>query len=176
MIVYPAGLPAPLLGYTQEPENNILRTPMQSGRARQRPLYTSMPNYASLEWLFGGSCEGTTGSQQAQLFETWARSLVGAEWFEMPVRTPWGRDSVTMRFRATPQGPTHEGPNAWRYTASIEIRNPVTLPGEWAELAPDYMLFSDIFDKAMNFHWPEWVYSVQSNIFDFAMNQEWPQV
>lgn len=174
MTKYPVGLPAPLLGYGFEPENSILRTQMQSGRARQRTLYTSMPDYTQMEWLFGGAC-GTSGAQQAQLFLSWARRLVRHEWFEMPIRSPNGRNTVAVRFMATPSGPFPEGRGAWRFTARVELRELFVLPGDWAELAPDYLLFSDVFDRAMNFYWPEWEYSVQSSVFDIAMNQEWPQ-
>lgn len=174
MISYPADLPAPLFGYSQEPENAILRTSMQSGRARQRRLYTSMPSYTTFEWIFAGECDGIDASGQARLFETWARSLTGAQWFDIPVRTPWGRDILTLRFRSTPQGPSMEGPNAWRYTAAVEIREPQRLPGEWAEIAPEFILYADIFDRAINLEWPQWAFSTYSDIFDTAINQEWP--
>lgn len=173
MIRYPEGLPAPLIDYGFQPENAILRTPMQSGRARQRTLYTSMPDYTQIEWLFGGSC-GTTGSQQAQLFLSWVRKAARHEWVLMPIRSPNGREQVEVRFMETPSGPFPVDPRSWRFTGRVEIRELYTLPGDWAETAPEYVLMSDIFDRAMNFHWPEWQYSAHSSIFDQAINQEWP--
>lgn len=173
MIRYPDGLPAPLFGYGFEPENNILRTPMQSGRARQRTLFTSTPDYAQIEWLFGGKC-GVSGSQQTRLFMAWARGAVRHQWFQMPLRTPNGREDVQVRFTESPSGPFPEGPNAWRFTAKVEIRELFVLSGEWAEVAPEFVLMSDIFDRAINLYWPEWQYSAHSGTFDRAINQEWP--
>lgn len=147
-IVYPAGLPHPLReGYGFEPENNILRTPMQSGRARQRQSFTKVPTYASLSWIFK-----TQG--QAQLFEAWVDQVAGAEWFEMPLNSPIGLDDQQVRFMASPSGPTRVGNRYWGFTARVELRNKPQVADGWAEILPGYILLSDIFDLAMNREWP----------------------
>lgn len=167
MFTYPTGLPRPLREpHSFEPVNNILRTPMQSGRARQRIDFESVPDSTAWTWHLN--------NVQAQLFTAF-RKLVGGDWFEMPFTTPEGDIVQAVRFTRTPSGPNRIGLSYWAFTGDLEIRERFTLPSEWAEFAPDWVLLSDIFDRAMNFHWPEWEYSAMSGIFDLTMNQEWPQ-
>jgi len=111
---YPTGLPAPLRsGYDINPENNIIRTQMVSGRARQRVAYTSIPAYADLSWLFT--------AQQAQLFESWS-AVVGGDWFSVSLKTPTGYAAIECRFTETPQGPQLVGVDLWQYKAKVETR------------------------------------------------------
>ena len=143
---YPSILPLPLRsGYGLTPENNIIRTEMVSGRARQRVQYTSIPSYANLSWLLTQT--------QAQLFESWS-SLVGADWFSLTLKTPLGLSPYDCRFMATPKGPTLEGVSLWRYTAEVELRDRPLLDGSYT-LYPSIVLMQDIFDIAMNREWAE---------------------
>lgn len=147
-ISYPAGLPHPLReGYGFEPENNILRTQMQSGRARQRRSFTSIPAYANLSWIFA-----TQG--QAQLFDAWAQQVAGPDWFTIPLNTPLGLEDHECRFLQSPVGPTRVGNRYWGFTARVELRNKPVLDAGYAEFVPDFVLNSCIFDYAMNFKWP----------------------
>lgn len=144
---YPAGLPHPLReGYGFRPENNIQRTPLQSGRARQRVPFTSVPDYAT--WVFHCRTQG-----QGQLFTAW-RNLVGGAWFSIEFTSPEGKFAQDARFIQTPEGPFRNGVSFWTFTAQVEIRERETLGGEWAELLPTFVLGSDIFDMAMNQEWP----------------------
>lgn len=144
---YPTGLPAPLRsGYDINPENNIIRTQMVSGRARQRVAYTSVPAYVSLSWLLT--------AQQAQVFESWT-AAVGGVWFNLDLNTPLGYFGQECRFMETPQGPQLTGVDLWMYKAKAEIRDRVTVDSSYGEFYPSIILMSDIFDLAMNREWPE---------------------
>lgn len=143
---YPAGLPlAQRDGYAFKSVNNINRTDMQSGRPRQRIEFENVPDMLQLKW--------NLTSAQASLFAIWARSIVGAGWFKMRIVTPLGFDDVEMRFTARIDGPELVGRYAWVYTGQCEIRNMPQLEDDWI-LLPDYILYSDIFDYAMNREWP----------------------
>lgn len=147
MITYPAGLPHPLKsGAAYTPENNILRTPLQSGRARQRQLYTKVPTFYRATWILDDI--------KGRLFAAWADQAAKGEWFEMPLRSELGVNVETVRFTASISGPVRIGVNHWQYTADIEVRlKPALAPG-WAEILPGFTLESDIFDLAMNMEWP----------------------
>ncbi|MNY35209.1 hypothetical protein D3C86_1695990 [compost metagenome] len=120
---------------------------MQSGRARQRVPFTSVPDYT--QWTFHCKTQG-----QAQLFTAW-RKLVGGEWFSIVLTSPEGKFAQDARFVETPTGPYRSGVSFWTFSASVELRARETLPPEWAEIFPDVILNSDIFDLAMNREWPE---------------------
>lgn len=165
---YPEGLPHPLRdGYGFQPQNNILRTPLQNGRARQRVPFTSVPDYAT--WTFHMRTQG-----QAQLFRAWSK-LVGAAWFNITFTSPEGLIEQEARFVETPTGPYRNGVSFWTYEASVEVRDRFTLDPEWAELLPDYVLESDIFDLIPNREWPLYLQGVGPEVFDYAINFNWPE-
>lgn len=148
MIEYPKGLPLALReGYGFEPVNNIARSSMVSGRARQRVVFESVPTVASLSWMLS--------DRQALLFEAWAAQVAKAGWFTMPLKVPGGINSLEVRFMATPAGPELVGLSSWRYTAQCELRERPLMPPGWAELMPDWILKMNIFDLAINREWPE---------------------
>ena len=147
-IDYPAGLPLPLRnGYDINHVSPLMRSDLQSGRARQRRRYTSVPSMASVSW--------NMNQQQAQLFEAWFRwELVdGSEWFNAELRTPLGLQSYECRFSDMYSGPQLVGVDRWVFQAMLEIRERQTLADGY-ELLPSFALYSDIFDRAMNQEWP----------------------
>ena len=144
---YPSNLPCPLrAGYNINPENNIIRTQMVSGRARQRVQYTSVPAYADLSWIFT--------AQEGQVFESWSISA-GADWFSIKLKTPLGYYLHECRFMETPQGPSLIGVDLWGYKAKVEIRDRAVIEGSYGEFAPALVLMSDIIDIALNQEWAE---------------------
>ena len=146
MEAYPKGLPLPLRDdYGFRPVNNITRTEMDSGRARQRVDFEDVPTIATLRFLFT--------SPQAQLFEYWQSRIVKAAWFTMTLVTPLGFGVHEVRFTEKPDGGELQGRYAWGYSCNVELRFQPLLPPGWAELAPDWILMSDIFDIAMNDKW-----------------------
>jgi len=146
---YPEGLPCPLReNYGFTPVNNIRRTQMDSGRARQRIEFRNVPTMVQLSWIMS--------PLQAQLFEEWVVSAVGAGWFNIKLLTPLGFDVHEVRFTETPEGGELVGKFLWRYQVICELRNKPILPPDWS-LLPDFVLHPEIFDYAMNREWPEYV-------------------
>lgn len=166
--VYPEGLPCPLReNYGFTPVNNIRRTPMDSGRARQRIEFRNVPTMVSLRWIMT--------PPQAMLFEAWAVQVVGAGWFEMELLTPLGFEDQEVRFTETPVGGELTGKFLWRYNVTCEVRNRPLLDPGWAEILPDYILYADIFDYAMNREWPLNPWQIYADAMDTAINEDWPQ-
>lgn len=148
MIPYPKGLPYPLRdNYGFEQTNNIQRTDMASGRARQRVAFRNAPSRVSLQWLMSAG--------QAAVFESWAALIVGAGWCQIPVRTPLGLEDTEVRFTSVPTGPALFGVNHWKFSAVCELRKRPLLPPDWIEVFPEIVIGSDIFDLAINREWPK---------------------
>lgn len=164
---YPVGLPLAMRdGYSFSPTNNIIRTDMQSGRARQRVEFENVPDMLKLKW--------TLTQEQSRLFAVWARNIVGAGWFNMTILTPEGFDTLEMRFTERVDGPSLIGKFHWVWSASVEIRNMPQLDDDWI-LLPDFVLHPDIFDIAMNEKWPLNPWQVYIEDVDLAINQNWPK-
>lgn len=165
---YPEGLPCPLReNYEFTPVNNIRRTQMDSGRARQRIEFRNVPTMVQLSWLMS--------SPQAALFEAWAAQVAGAGWIIMTLLTPLGFDEQEVRFTETPVGGQLTGKFLWRYRVVCEVRNRPLYPPGWAEILPEYILHADILDIAMNDYWPLNPWQRYIEIADIAINQDWPQ-
>lgn len=144
---YPTGLPLALRdGYGLDAVNGIQSTPMESGRSRQRLEFTRRPSEITMNFIFSQS--------EAALFQAWAEQVVGAGWFTKPIVTPLGWTSERMRFKRTPQGGELVGRYRWRFSAICEVEwTPLVDPG-WAAILPEYILYADIFDKAINWEKP----------------------
>lgn len=166
--VYPEGLPCPLReSYAFTPVNNIRRTPMDSGRARQRIEFRNVPTMVNLSWVMT--------ELQARLFEAWSAQVAGAGWLEMELLTPLGFETTEVRFTETPVGGELTGKFLWKYHVVCEVRNRPLFPPDWAEILPDYILQADIFDYAMNREWPEHQWQGYLGSADLAINQDWPE-
>ena len=145
--VYPEGLPCPLReNYARTPVNNIRRTPMDSGRSRQRVEFTNVPDTIQLTWVMTPT--------QARLFEAWTAQVVGAGWFTIELLSPLGFTEEEIRFTETPVGGELTGKYLWRYRVVCETRYRPVLPPGWVELLPSFILNPEIFDYAMNREWP----------------------
>lgn len=159
-INYPDGLPcAQREGYSLRHVSPFMRTEMDSGRARQRRKFSSVPTMASVAWVF----ENDT---QAAAFEAWFREAIndGVEWFNMPLKTPVGLKDYVCRFTDMYEGPDLIGVSSWRISAQLEIWERPLMPDGWG-LLPEFALGSSIFDIAMNREWPLFR-------FDFETYQE----
>jgi hypothetical protein len=153
MPAYPIDLPLPLQqGYALQHVSPMIRTEMQSGRARQRRTFTSVPSSVSVTFLF-------TTQGQAQLFEGWFRDDLGAgdgaNFFSMKLQTPLGIMDYECRFTDIYSGPTLVAFDKWQYTATLEIRDRPLIAKDWATIMPSAILLSDILDLAMNQEWPQ---------------------
>ncbi len=147
---YPDGLPWPIRdGYDFKSVSPFMRTNLDSGRARQRRKFTSVPTMCNVTWIFNGDT-------QVAAFEAWFRDalLDGEEWFNSPLKTPIGDGQYVCRFTDMYNGPTLVGLCAWRVSAVLELWERPLMPPGWG-LLPEYLLGADIFDIAMNEKWPE---------------------
>lgn len=148
-IDYPEKLPTPeQQGYAIQHVSPLTRVDMQSGRARQRRRFTSVPSMVQVSWLMT--------NVEAQLFEGWFRWIIsdGAEWFNGPLKTPMGIKHYVCRFVDIYAGPQAVSPKYWRFTAQLEIRERQTV-GEDLIQFPDFITYADIIDLAVNREWPK---------------------
>lgn len=148
-INYPSQLRPPLReNYSVQHVSPLLRTQMQSGRARQRRIFTSVPSMVQAAFYFGSAGE-------AQLFEGFFQHTLkdGTEWFNMPLRTPLGVRQYKCRFTGM-YGPLELEGRSWRTSAQLEIEERQTIGAEWVAF-PDYVVRSDIIDVAINREMPE---------------------
>lgn len=167
-IYYPENLPRGLhSGRTYQLVSPLMRTELASGRARQRRRFTSVPQGASIRWLFS--------SVEGQAFEAWWRDQLvdGSQWFECPLETPLGYLNYTCRFTDVYSGPGRVGPDLWSYSAELELRVRAVPPEGTGEF-PEFILQSGIFDRAVNSFWPDHNWQTYMNVGDIAINEQWP--
>jgi hypothetical protein len=147
-IDYPSQLPLPQQsGYAIQHVSPLVRVDMQSGRARQRRRFTSVPSLVKVNWLMN--------EVQAQLFEGWFRWTItdGADWFNCRIKTPMGLRPYECRFTDIYDGPVFVTTSLWRFSAELEIRDRQTISALDAQF-PDEIIQSDLFDRTVNQHWP----------------------
>lgn len=117
MIKYPSILPFPLLSSTSfKQQSNILRTEMNSGRARQRRRFLSVPTTMAATWRLS--------NRMAVIFEGfYEHGLKDNEWFLLFIPTPQGLVEHEARFINSPME-NHKplGAGRWSYQASIEMK------------------------------------------------------
>lgn len=176
-IDYPEGLPLPARdGYGINHVNPLMRSDLVSGRARQRRRFTSTPSIINITWRMNES--------QTILFESWFQGVIndGASWFNCPLRTPMGTQPYEARFTGIYGPLTLDGLCGWMFSAEVELRERQVLPGEWAEVLPDFVQHMDIFDMAMNREWPAYAeesdveYAVYfGNILHRVVNEDLPK-
>jgi hypothetical protein len=167
-IAYPNSLPLGLQnGRSYQLESPLQRTELASGRARQRRRFTSVPQYAKVDWLFK--------DVEGRAFEAWWRDVLidGSQWFEMPLKTPMGLGRHLCRFTGVYTGPALVGPNIWSYSAELELRERAAPPPGTGEF-PDFLIFASIFDIAINDYWPDHIWERFGGAGDLAINYHWP--
>lgn len=145
-------LPMPLReGYGLNHVSPLMRTDMQSGRAKQRRRYKSTPSEATVIWMF-------TQEGQAQLFEAWYADMIsdGAVWFYMKLRSPLGIQPYKCRFIDIYDGPQLvPNSNFWRFSATLELWERPIVDTTWALYYPDAIRYGNIIDLALNKEWPK---------------------
>lgn len=145
---FPDGLPRPQRDdYQLTQVNNISRTGMESGRSVQRIDFEDVPTLLSMSFVFSHS--------EAALFDAWVKEVAKSDWFLFPVYSNLGYDDRVCRFTASPSPQTPVGVTHWRYICNMEIQEKPSFPPGWVEYAPQYILMSDIFDRAVNKELPE---------------------
>lgn len=168
-IYYPQGLPLGLhSGRSYQLVNPLMRSDLDSGRARQRRRFRDVPEGAQIAWLFSGI--------QARTFIAWFRDALtdGVEWFECPLNHPsLGLTYYTCRFTGVYKGPSRVGPDLWSITAELELRDRAAIADGWG-LFPEFILEADLIDLALNREWPLNEWQIYMEAADFAANRDWP--
>lgn len=132
-------------GFSLKYEDEIQRTGMASGRARQRRTFEKVPIIANV------SIE--LNDYQAQLFERWyAKDLKAVNWFNLHIRLPSSSKTVA-RFTKKFTGPTLLG-MLWVYSFELEIFEQEFVDGDYLSIVPQFVKYSSIFDLAVNKEWP----------------------
>lgn len=166
-IKYPEGLPLGLhSGRSYQLVSPLQRSDLDSGRARQRRRFTSVPEGASVSWLFS--------SVQVRAFISWWRDALidGSQWFEMPLDHPaLGLTDYTARFTDVYKGPARVGPDQWSITAELELRERAILPPDWG-LFPEFVLDASLLDLAINREWPKYETYLLLTEDDFILTTE----
>lgn len=136
-------------GYSLKPVSPLLRTDLESGRARQRRKYLSTPMMASFNFLF------TDG--QYMLFDGFFRHTLtdGVSWFNMPLRVSVGYANYVCRFTDIYSEATITQGRFWNVSAELELWERPVIGKEWVDIGAGYLAFADIFDKAANREWPK---------------------
>jgi hypothetical protein len=92
-VSFPSVLPAPgVSGYSLAPQENVIRTDMESGPARQRRRFTREATTINLTFLFNRT--------QMGVFEYWFNNDAqhGAAWFNISLANGAGITTVQARF------------------------------------------------------------------------------
>lgn len=145
---YPASLPPPLKGDRAfQLVDPLVSSSSENGQTRWDRRFTATPASTPVTWIFTDA--------QAQAFQAWYRDQLrdGAEWFEMPLRSPIGREVEQCHFVAAYAGPVRSGYDRWRVTANLVLRR-MPLPPMGEGEFPDDIVYSEIFDLTINREWP----------------------
>lgn len=117
MATWPATLPRPLVsGHALSPNDQTVRTDMESGYARQRRRSSQRVDQLQVTWSFSAA--------EMTAFRTWfdGDGEGGAVWFTgITLDTGDGQASYTARF-AAPWTASFDYPN-WMVSARLDIRD-----------------------------------------------------
>ncbi len=148
-IDFPSQLPTPLRsGYGLKPVATFARTKMASGRAKQRPMWRTVPTMVPVSFMLKES--------QAQIFEAWFNYGInyGNAWFNCKLDSPMGLKPYECRFTEMYDGPTLVGKRHWRYDAILEIFERPIFSEDWYLYGLEFIEYSKILDLAINREWP----------------------
>lgn len=102
--------------YSIDPQVAVIRTQMESGRARQRQRFPGAQNMVKLSWTLNG--------EQHKRFKSYHLYNLnsGCDWFALPLTT--GRYVIPHigRFVAGKYSENHSGFDKWVVSAVIEIK------------------------------------------------------
>ncbi len=145
---YPASLPPPLKSDRAfQLVDPLVSTTSDNGQTRWDRRFTSTPASTPVSWIFTDA--------EAQAFMAWFRDQLrdGAEWFEMPIKSPVGREVEKCHFVSVYTGPVRLGFKYWRISANLVLRRMPMPPIGEGEF-PDEIANSEILDLTINREWP----------------------
>jgi hypothetical protein len=113
--VWPAGLP--LAEFSRQPADPFIRTPMDSGLARQRRRFRVYPITQSVQFLL-------TQAQFAAYSDFVENDLNGwASWFMLKIRDGRGVRRARVRFVKAPAEELASAIGLWRVSGQVEKLN-----------------------------------------------------
>lgn len=101
-------------GYGYQPVSPFARTNMDSGLARQRRRFVSVPTTVTAKLRLSTAQLGT--------FESffWNTLNGGASWFVVPLINGMGKNAVRARITEAPSTSGTESPNVWDVSIKLE--------------------------------------------------------
>lgn len=165
---YPSVLPAAQKADREfQMVDPLVSSASENGQTRWDRRFTDVPYATPVSWVFDDA--------ECALFRTWYANEIrqGADWFEMPLKAPEGREVRECHFAQAYTGPTRVGYDRWRISAALVLRRLPTIDEDWL-LLPDFWLPTGrgIFDTAMNVKWPGYVEYVLLTEDGFALSTE----
>jgi hypothetical protein len=115
-VSWPTQFPTPTLtGYSLSPFDVVAVSQMESGAARQRLRYTSVPFNVSVEWPMPSDIFG--------YFQSWYahKAQEGSRWVTMKLGNGLGAHQTEARFVGSYTA-TLASDKLWRVTANLEVR------------------------------------------------------
>lgn len=129
LVAWPDRLPAPMAsGYSYQPQAPFIRTNMDSGLARQRRRFISIPTQVSVTW--------TLNQEQLALFEAFVHYdlIDGCAWYSAQIINGMDMQSVKARMIGGFKVDNVE-PGVWKVSATLETANmPVATPDQYIAL------------------------------------------
>lgn len=122
--VFPASLPGvSLVNFGYQPGSNVLRADMETGPAKVRRRFMSVPTNVAATWTFT--------QLELAVFEQFCREQLfdGVAWFQVPITNGVGETMCTARFHEPYRAETLGREDAWRVTAQLEVMNMPTIQG-----------------------------------------------
>lgn len=132
MANWPTSLPSPKVeGYGFNPEYATQRTAMESGTARARRRYSTVPSRVPVQWYMSGAQLGT--------FESWHKHTIagGSAWFNIDLANGLGVQSMEARFVGQPKKSALPG-LYWNVSAELEVRSVPVMDSTYIEPATAY--------------------------------------
>lgn len=147
--LWPKELPWALLqGYEVQTVDPVERTPLDSGRERERRRYVSVPQDIKVEFIFNRS--------QSAYFELMFKETLqdGVGYFKAHTRTGRGVLQEILKFNGIYRGPIPVSAALNRYTATLRVFERKTIDPAFIDL-PGLVAGWSLIDLTMNRHWPE---------------------
>lgn len=113
---FPTTLPGmSMKSYSLKPMNNVIRTEMESGPARTRRRYVSVPTDVTVQWRFSLA--------ELQTFQDFYRNSIydGAAWFNIKIVDGRGEGTYLARFKEPYEAVTEAREHLWMVNATLEV-------------------------------------------------------
>lgn len=114
--LFPEALPNVIMGdYSYKQANNLIRTEMESGPAKVRRRFVSVPTDVNVSWKFSRA--------ELAIFENFFRNTIydGATWFQIKLVNGAGETLCTARFKEAYDASTDAKEHSWVVRGKLEV-------------------------------------------------------